>query len=275
MSAAAHGAAGRHAVRWGLVAGAGLGLLIAGLALLSLLWVPFSLGGPALTPLAEPGGQFLLGTDQAGRDAVSLLMSASLSTLAIASFGTLIALLIGAPLGALAAGRFGAGTMTARSSMLLLAPALVIALVLAGLGSVGPGTAILAIALPGAVVAANAARPVVARRLAMDFVAAARVAGLSGLAAAQRHVLPALLPALAALGLELFATALLIEASLGFLGLAAGMGGTGLGVMLRDAQGFMQIRPMLAIAPGAVIVVMALALRLVARGLRQGTDGAA
>ncbi|MBK8085777.1 MAG: ABC transporter permease [Devosia sp.] len=262
-------------IRWGLVAGGGVGLLLAVLALTSLVWVPFPLAGPPLTPLAEPGGLHLLGTDQAGRDVVSLLMTAALSSLAVAGFGTLIALLVGVPAGALMAARFGAGPSPGRVSGLLLAPALIVAMLLTALGSAGPGTAILSVALPGAVAAGLAARAPVAMLLRRDYVAAARIAGLNALSAMQRHVLPALLPVVAALGLELFAVAILVEASLGFLGLAAGMSGTGLGVMLRDTQGFMQIRPLLAIAPGVTIVSLILALQLVARGLRRGIDGTA
>ena len=264
---------GLRNIRWGLVAGGGAGLLLGALALVSLVWVPFPLAGPPLSPLSEPGGPHLLGTDQAGRDMVSLLMSAALSSLAVAGFGTLIALLVGLPAGALAAARLGACPQPARVSALMLAPALVVAMLLAALGSAGPGIAILAVAMPGAVASAFSVWGPVDALLGCDYVAAARIAGLTALPAMQRHVLPALLPLVAALGLELFAAAILIEASLGFLGLAAGTGGTGLGVMLREAQGFMQIRPLLAIAPGVTIVTLIVALQLAARGLRQGIDG--
>ena len=89
------------------------------------------------------------------------------------------------------------------------------------------------------------------------------------MSAAQRHVLPQALPRLVALGLELLAAAVLTELSLSFAGLGALPPGSSLGLMLREAQQFAMLRPLLVIAPGAAVMLFALGLLLAASGLRR------
>jgi len=258
-------------------AGMGIALVaaIALLALVSLVWTPHGGVPEAAAPLAEPGREHWLGTDQNGRDVVSALMSATLMSLLLAWFATLVSLLIGVPLGAVLAAQFGAGAMRQLMLVGILPAALCLGAIFGGLQVQSTLSVFLAIGLPSAVAATVASRAVLAPVLAADYVSSARLAGLGWLGATQRHVVPTAKPQLIALGMELLAAAMLVEVTLSFAGLGVDGSGLSLGTMLRDGQQLAQVRPMLVVAPGAVAVVSALALLLAANGLRETRRGAA
>src|SRR5690606_23518681 len=92
--------------------------------------------------------------------------------------------------------------------------------------------------------------------------------------AAARHVLPALLPFLAAQVATQLGFAVLAEAALSYVGLGTQPGGASLGLMLRDAQGALLFEPLAALAPGLVLALAAAALHLVGDGLRRDLDPA-
>jgi peptide/nickel transport system permease protein len=254
-----------------VIFGATLAVIIAVLALVSLAWTPH--GAASLTPLAEPDASHWIGTDAIGRDGISVLMAATLTTLLLSVFGTLASLFVGIPIGVALALRLPATRHTAHA-IGMLPPALLIGMVVSGLAAPANLTLFLAIVVPGVVVAAMVSRQALAPLWHRDYVTAARLAGLRPLATAQRHVLPRLLPQLAALGLELLAIAILIEVSLSFAGLGVLSPGASLGLMLRDSQQVMTIRPLLILVPGAVAVITSLALMLAASGLRGVRHGA-
>jgi peptide/nickel transport system permease protein len=260
-----------------LQAGTGIALAatIALLALVSLVWTPHGGVPGSAMALAEPGGAHWLGTDQTGRDVVSALMSATLMSLLLAWFATLVSLVVGIPLGAFVAARMGPGPARQLVLVGILPAALCLGAVFGGLRVQSTLAVFLAIGLPGAVAATVATRAIMAPVLAADFVAAARLAGLGWLGAGQRHVVPMVLPALVALGLELLAAAMLIEVTLSFAGLGVDGAGLSLGTMLRDGQQLAQARPLLVVAPGVVAVVTALALLVAASGLRETRRAAA
>lgn len=255
-----------------MVLGLGLAAIVAVAGLVSLAWTPH--GATLLAPLALPDAAHVIGTDVSGRDGLSLLMAATLATLLLAALGTLVSLLLGVPAGVVLALRRG----TSRASVhaiAMLPPALLVGIVVGGLAVPANLVILLAIAAPGAIVAGTITRQALAPLWRRDFVSAARLAGLQPIAAAQRHVLPQLLPQLAALGLKLLAAAILIEIGLSFAGLGVLPPGVSLGLMLREGQPFLMIRPLLTIAPGAVAFLTALALMFAASGLRGARHGAA
>lgn len=260
----------RFQLNWPLAVGLALVAFIVLPALVALFWTP--LGATTGTPLADPDPTYWLGTDPAGRDLVSLLMSSTLSSLLLAWFSTLVVVLLALPAATFIALRLESDG-PALSLLALPAPALVIGLVVSGLGAPGNLTIILGIVLPGVVAAIPALSRAIRELWRLDYVTSARLAGLSTLATTQRHVLPRLLPRLFAIGLDLLAVALLIEVTLTFAGLGTSPSGSSLGLMLRDGQQYLALRPLLVIAPGLVTVGAALALLLAATGLRGGRHG--
>ena len=257
--------AGSRVAGWRLPVGLGIVAVIGCAAALSLVWTPVGLdmAGPTL---AWPDGSFWLGTDAEGRDLLSLLMGATGTSLFIAGFSTLVAALAGVAAGTSLA-VFAGPVRVGASSMLLLAPILVIAMLLVALGVAGPGASLLAIALVGTVQLARGTAADLARLLDSDPVAAARVAGLPPLMAVQRHVLPRLLPRLAARTLRFLAVALAAEALLAAVSLGMAAPGTSLGLLLREAQNFAQLNPLPAIAPTVTLLLLLIAIELAASGL--------
>lgn len=252
---------------WQLLAGLVIVALVVLSALLSLIWTPHA--GTIAATLAEPDVIHWLGTDAAGRDVVSALMSATLGTLLLAAFATLVCLLIGIPVGTAIALRYE-GDVPPVPTLGLPAAALAIALVVSGLNAPGNLTVILAIVLPGVPAAVQLVIVSLRPLWRLDFVTSARLAGLGAFSTAQRHVVPRLLPPLVATAFELLAAAVLIEVTLAFAGLGTLPPGTSLGLLLREGQQFLAIRPLLVVAPGLVTVIAALALLLVAARCRNG-----
>lgn len=249
-----------------LVAALALAAAIAIPALMSAAWTPY--GETALgAPLADAGADHWLGTDRAGRDVLSALLVGTRATVLTSLFAGLIALLVGVPAGVLAS--LGGWPQARRwhSVAGFVAPALLVAVVLTALGSPGLVTVILSVALPGAVVVTGATRHDLDSLRQRDFVSAARLAGLSAVSAAQRHVVPKLLPRLIGLGLRLLAAAVLLEMTLSYGGLGFASPTISLGVMLQEAQGLLQLKPLPALAPGLVGLVLALALNVAASRL--------
>lgn len=262
----------RHGIDLRVALGVALAVVITAVGLVSLAWTPH--GATLFSPLAEPDAAHWIGTDAAGRDGISVLMAATLGTLLLAGLATLVSLLIGVPLGAAIALWRGTSPFTGHA-IAALPPALLIGIVVSGLGAPPNLTIALAIAIPATVVAGLITREVLAPLWRRDFVTSARLAGLRPLSTLQRHVLPRLLPQLGALAFELLAAAILIEISLSFVGLGVLPPGMSLGLMLREAQQFLMLRPLLVVVPGAVAVVTALALMFAASGLRGARHGAA
>lgn len=238
------------------------------LALMSMLWVPTSahLSGPTL---AWPDAAFWLGTDALGRDLLAQLLAAIAASLLFAAFSTLVAGVVGLAGGAALALLLGAGRPV-EPSMLLLAPILVVAMLLAGLGMAGAVAALFAIVVVGSWHFAGLVRHEIARLLASDVLAAARMAGLPLLVALQRHGGRPLLLSLLARLAQLMALGLAAEAMLAAVGLGPNPPGPGLGQLLHDAQNVLQLNPLPAVLPALTLLTLLLALELLASGLSRG-----
>ncbi|WP_294642280.1 ABC transporter permease [uncultured Aureimonas sp.] len=259
--------------------------LTAGLAIVAPL-VAAALVAPFWTPSAAPlrlrlgerleapfaGG--LLGTDQLGRDVLSLLMLGAGNSLATAATAILIAAILGAVVGLIAAetaGRTGSALMRG-ADVLFAFPPLLSAMMLAAALGTGFWSATTAIALFTLPVFARVTRSTTASVLARDFVAAARALGRSGPAIARHHVLPNIAGVLAIQISLQMGLAILTEAGLGYLGLGRPPPTPSWGRMLADAQTYMASAPWLALAPGAAIALAVLGFNLIGDGLRDRLD---
>ena len=219
--------------------------------------------------LAGPGLSHPLGTDQLGRDLVSMLMAGAGPSLATALAGMTIGLIVGVPLGLAAAARPGwAGETITRAGDLLLAfPALIAALLIVAVAGPGTSRAALAIGLFNIPVFLRVTRATGRRVWADDFILAARLAGKSRARISAEHILPNIGRAIIVqAGIQL-ALGLIAEAGLSYLGLGVQPPAASWGRMLADAQTLVQIAPRLVIAPGLAIVLTALGIVWVADAL--------
>ncbi|MDR0417340.1 MAG: ABC transporter permease [Propionibacteriaceae bacterium] len=259
----------------GLAVGGALVALLVATALLSLVWTPHDSGlVDSANRLQPPSWTHWLGTDRMGRDIVSRLMVGARTTLSVGVLAVLAASLVGVPLGVWAAmARGWVSDIVLRASDILFAlPALLLAILLVAVRGASVATATAAIALAALPVFVRIAHGATLGVMAQDYIDAARLSGAGRLAIGWRHVLPNIAPVLGVQASAAFSTAILAEAGLSYLGLAAPMSTPTWGRMMRDGQAELFMSPWPALLPGLVIAVTVLGFNLVGDGLRDHFD---
>jgi peptide/nickel transport system permease protein len=258
-----------------LIAGAALTLLLAGMALVSLVWTPYPPEAMRIAiRLQPPSGAHWLGTDHFGRNILSMIMVGARNSLAVGAVAVGTGMAAGVPLG-LAAASFGRWTDEAvgRLTDLTFAfPAILSAILITALLGPGAVNAILAIGIFNIAVFARVTRGAARQIAAREFVRAAVALGRGPAAVTLVHVLPNISGTLFVQATISFAVAILAEAGLSYLGLGIQPPAPSWGKMLNEAQTFMLLRPTLAIFPGAAIALAVLGLNLLGDGLRDLLD---
>jgi len=257
------------------VIGGALSALLAGAALLSLLWSPYppaDIDVPG--KLQPPSAAHWLGTDSLGRDIASQLLVGSQNSIVVGVVAVGIGLGLGVLLGTLASARRGwVEELVMRAADFTFAfPALLSAIMLGAI--VGPGllTGIVAIGIFNIPVFARITRAAANAVSAREYVLAARSAGKGPLRITIDHVLPNIANVLIVQATIQFATAILAEAALSYLGLGTQPPQPSWGRMLNEAQAQMFQAPMLAVYPGVAIALSVLGLNLMGDGLRDLLD---
>lgn len=258
-----------------MLAGALLVGLALAAALLSLVWTPYDIAAIDVAARLQPiSAAHPLGTDQLGRDMLSMLMAGGRVSLAVSLLAVGAAMLVGVPIG-LAAAAFGGwvdeGAMRG-ADVLFAFPSLLLAILLAAILGPGAFNAILAIALFNIPVFARVARGAALGLWQRDFVAAARLAGKGRGAISVGHVLPNILAAIGVQATIQFSLALVAEAGLSYVGLGVQPPAASWGRMLGDAQTLIGAAPRLAVLPGLAILLVVLGFTLLGDGLRDRLD---
>ena len=250
-------------------------LLFIGSAALSLVWTPW----PATeidipNKLALPSAAHWLGTDSLGRDIVSQLLVGARTSILVGVVAVLIGLLCGVALGCLAAARRGwvEEAVMRLSDFTFAFPALLSAIMLGAIYGPGLLTGIVAIGIFNIPVFARTARASANAVWAREYVLAARAAGAGPWRITLDHVLPNIASVVIVQSTVQFATAILAEAALSYLGLGTQPPMPSWGRMLNEAQTQMFQAPQLAIYPGAAIALAVLGLNLMGDGLRDLLD---
>lgn len=216
----------------------------------------------------------LLGTDQYGRDILSRVMVGAVNSIIVGLVTVSIGMCVGVLLGLASAyyGRFVDEAIMRFSDFLFGFPAVLTAILITSI--LGPSmiNAMLAIGIFYIPVFARLTRAVALTLWEKEFIAAARVSGISEWAIAWRHVMPNILSPLVIQGTIQFAVAILAEAGLSYLGLGTQPPHASWGRMLNEAQTFMSIAPWMAIFPGVAIALAVLGFNLLGDGLRDALD---
>lgn len=254
------------------------GALVA-VALLSLLWTPYAVAEIDIpNKLAPPSAAHWLGTDSLGRDIVSQLMVGAQNSIVVGVVAVGIGLVLGVALGCAAAaaqaqGRSGFDELVMRASDFTFAfPALLTAIMLTAIYGPGLLMSIVAIGIFNIPVFARITRGSANAVWAREFVLAARTAGKGPVRITLDHVLPNIASVLIVQATISFATAILAEAALSYLGLGTQPPQPSWGRMLNEAQTLMFQAPLLAVYPGVAIVLSVLGLNLLGDGLRDLMD---
>ena len=261
-----------------LVIGGVILLVIAVLAVFAPLFAPYDpyvqdLGNRTVPPFWYDQGSWLhpLGTDQLGRDYLSRLIYGGRISLLIGLSVAVISGLIGTTMGMLA-GYFGGKTDMAVSFLVttrLSMPVILVALATVAL--VG-GSLWVVIAVLGllkwdrfAVVMRSATQQV----RSLEYVAAAQAAGASTTRIVLTEVLPNVLPHLIVIATLEAASAILLEASLSFLGLGVQPPLPSWGLMISEAKAYMFFSFWLIALPGGALALLIFAINLAGDGLHQ------
>jgi peptide/nickel transport system permease protein len=257
------------------VVGAVLTALLAALALLSLVWSPYPPGAIDIpNKLAPPSAGHWLGTDSLGHDIASQILVGSQNSIVVGVIAVGIGLVAGVALGALASAKRGwIDELLMRASDFTFAfPSLLTAILLTAIYGPGLVMSIVAIGLFNVPVFARLTRSAAKVVWARDYVLAARAAGKGAWRITLDHVLPNIASVLIVQATISFATAILAEAALSYLGLGTQPPQPSWGRMLNEAQTQMFQAPMLAVYPGVAIMLSVLGLNLLGDGLRDLLD---
>ncbi|MEY3615205.1 MAG: hypothetical protein RLZZ518_205 [Actinomycetota bacterium] len=258
-----------------LVAGVVIIGALSGMAFLGNIWTPYDPTTVNSTNVFDPfSWQHLLGTDQLGRDVLSILMAGSRTSLAAAAAAVIIAMALGLSVGILAAtvSRRADDFITATLAIGLAFPALLVALILAA--TYGPSTeiAIVAIGLATSTSVALVTRSEARRILGTSYVIAARYAGANTTEVIRRHVLRNLLPSITVQASGVASIAIAAEATLSYLGLGTTPPHPSWGRMLASTQQYILVTPLLPLWPALVIALAIYGCNLLGDGLREYFD---
>jgi peptide/nickel transport system permease protein len=232
----------------------------------------------------EGKAKFPLGTDDQGRDILSLLMHGSRISLLVGFASVALSVLIGVGLGLLSGfvgGRTDAFIMRVCDVMLSFPPIL-LALLVDGVGrALFPGAhdslaflvLILSIALSGWVQYARTVRGATMVERNKEYVQAARVIGVAPMRVMWRHVLPNVMGPVLVLATIQIALAIILEATLSFLGVGMPPTSPSLGTLIRIGQDFLFSGEWwITIFPGVVLMMIALSVNLLGDWLRDALN---
>ncbi|WP_448720200.1 ABC transporter permease [Microbacterium natoriense] len=249
--------------------------IIALLALASLFWTPFD---PQASEIKDrwmpPGWPHLLGTDDTGRDILSLIMAGARTTAFVSIGAGVVATLVGIALAALGAltARWLRETIAVLVDILIAFPVLLIAMMISSVWGGSLWVVIWSVGIGFGVNIARVTRPELRRVQQSDFVLAARASGLTTGQSLIRHLLPNVAPVFIVQLSWSMAVAVLAEAGLSYLGFGASVTEPSWGLLLADLQRYIGVHPLSVIWPGLAITITVLALNLLGDGLREATD---
>ena len=227
-----------------------------------------------LARLKGPSADHWLGTDQFGRDVLSRIIHGCQASLAVSVGAVLAALVLGGTLGLFAAYYRGwTDRLVMRAMDVLFAfPVLLLAIGIVAVLGPRSSSAAIAIAIVYVPIFARLLRGPALVICESDYVAGARAIGAGDARIIFLHILPNLASVVLVQTSLLLSAAILVEASLSFLGLGTQPPTPSLGLMLSEGRNFLMLSPWSAIFSGLAILFLAFGLNLLGDALRDTLD---
>jgi ABC-type dipeptide/oligopeptide/nickel transport system permease subunit len=218
---------------------------------------------------------FLLGTDQFGRDVLSRLMIGTRVSLAVGLISVVISLLIGVTVGSL--GGFFRGwidqLMVWLINVVWSVPTLLLVIAITFALGKGFWQVFIAVGFTMWVEVARVTRGQILSIREKEFVEATKALGFSNFRIIFRHILPNTMGPIIVISAANFASAILMEAGLSFLGIGVQPPMPSWGSMIRENYAYLILNAAhLAILPGIAIMLMVLAFMIIGNGLRDALD---
>ena len=232
---------------------------------------PFKLNLP--NNFTSPNRDFPLGTDEFGRDVFSRLIHGTTISLRVGVLTALFTCLLGMILGALSGYYRALDSVLMRIMDGLMAfPGILLAIVI--VSAIGPSefNVVVAMTVIYTPRITRVVRGTVLEIKSQDYIDAARIVGLSNLSILALHILPNSLAPLVVQTTFGFAWAILVEASLSFVGLGTPPPAPSWGNIISDGHEFIRYAPWLVTSPGLAISAAVLGLNLIGDGLRDLLD---
>lgn len=258
--------------------------LVAGLVLLALLLLValfpglFTSHSPFVVAvdraLLPPSGENWFGTDDVGRDIMARVIYGTRVTLSICAGSLLISAVLGGGLG-LASGFLGGWTdqlLGRLIDVLLSFPPIILGVIITGVLGPDIGNLIIALSIVYLPVFFRIARAGAMSEVGKTYVEAARSIGVRDSTVLRRHVMRNVMPLILTQYMILFPMILQIQAALGFLGLGVQPPTPDWGAILEQGKNYILYAPWMSIFPGLAVLIAALALMLVGRGLQRRMD---
>ncbi len=252
--------------------------------------------GPLLAPfphtefhlehrLEGPSAEFLLGTDQFGRDLLSRVLSGATSIIAMSVIGSIFGLTIGTSIGIASGYKGGMVDEVVMRVMdaFMSFPALLLALLVATMARgwdfpvlsaqfEEKAFIVLTITIVFVPRVARVLRSAALQIKELEFVQSARLRGEPGWYIVFREILPNTAPVLGVEASVRLSYAILLAASLGFLGLGVQPPSPDWGRMIGESQQFIVTHPTYALVPAVAIATLVIGINLVADGLREAHE---
>jgi peptide/nickel transport system permease protein len=224
--------------------------------------------------LLPPSWAHPFGTDELGRDTLARVIHGAQVSLQVGAISVGIAFVAGLTIGLIAGYYRGVldGVLMRLVDMMFALPALVLAIVIAGLLGPTRTNAMIAIGIVITPAFARVVRGAVLEVMGYPYIESGRALGASGFRIMLRHLLPNIGAPLIVLVTTYLGTAILSEAALSFLGLGTQPPEASWGGMLNTGRQYVDLYPWLSIFPGAAILLVVLGFNFLGDGLRDILD---
>lgn len=224
--------------------------------------------------LSPPSFLHPFGTDELGRDLLSRIVYGIRPSLTVSLLAVMISTIVGALIGTLAGYKEGTvDTAIMRIMDILLAfPPLILAIIIVAVLGSGLINVVIAISISLLPQFARISRGSTLSAKHNMYVESAVASGETPFAVMFRYILPNSISPLIVQTTLRFATAILIESSISFLGIGIEPPTPDWGLMISSSQAYLQTAPWLAIFPGLAILIVVLGFNIVGDGLRDALD---